>query len=114
MIRAIIIVPVADQAAANRAAKAVSPIGGEHTFTVPLIPETRAPAEPPATHYICNWGMTDAERAALERAMKDEGVWSNAQIREAQVERDDPADSRVRAVDALEAAALKQMKVDEE
>lgn len=60
--RAIIVVPAAQQAAANAAALAVSPVGGDKTFTVPL---SLASANTVPVAYWCNWQMTPAQRTQL-------------------------------------------------
>jgi len=61
------IVAAADAARANRAVAPIS--GGDSSFSAPLTPDSRARGVGAATHYACEWQMTEAQRLEVLAAL---------------------------------------------
>lgn len=107
MNRYIITVPANKQSTANDAVRRLN--GGGDAFVHGLIPAAQNPAEPPATHYVANWQMTEADfekvKAALDGAGVNYKVWT--------MDRPDPAKGKPTFDEVLAEEALKRIPRDD-
>ena len=69
MKRIVIVIPASQQAAANRAAAIIDPVGGGRTFTSGL----SLTGELPITHYVCNWAIEDDKLTELLVSLPSKG-----------------------------------------
>jgi hypothetical protein len=89
--RLLIVIPAAQRAAANAAAKVVDPEGGERAFTVGL--NTSGRDADAISHYWCSWQMTPAQETQLRAEFQARGVTPS---REPRVSDFDPQVARPR------------------
>lgn len=47
---------------------------GKDNLSVALIPTTRSPQDPPATHYGLSWAMSEVEKQIVQRVLVAAGI----------------------------------------
>ena len=83
-------VAVADQVAANAAAKVVDQVGGEFAFTSGLLAKASPDTKPTFDYYVCNWQFEDGELAALQAEFTKAGIAAKVHT----LDKIDPASAR--------------------